>query len=246
MTNLCVEDSPSIQTVARWNAEGVATLQKGNVIASKESLQRSLEELRKIKRTTMVGTASSASGTHSYNVESIVLGQRLINPAKTIEITHGGSSFFTLWNRAFLFESSLVNNATTSSSNNFTEVTSIILYNIAMCHFISGMIRNRSSQLKVALKAFSMAANTLLQDQENCVSSGKLHVFTLALISNTGLLYEYFMDHGQASKCLQPLQRWFDNPSVDDCFQLGDSDVRELYERVIVSSAWIVKPAPSA
>lgn len=270
----------SLREVVLCNTKGVAALQKGDALAGLRFLRTALEALEGIEAAEenenecSCGCSSSSSASSLFSsgsVKSVLLGPL------TRTRSCGGGALFALLNRAFLF----VLNDQECSETDLAEATSIILYNIGMCHVklcqntvlnnsinnnVGNHIHNHCdyNELQMALKLFSLAADTLSLEEEHVIISThcnnsnsnniKDNMFTLVLIGNMGFLHELLLNDGQTAYCRDRIRAWLQQqqPQPQLCHPSSSSeeqrqdlsllsmicscpDVKALCERVIVS-----------
>jgi tetratricopeptide (TPR) repeat protein len=169
-----------------------------------EAIPLFLSALRELHRITGVQKQSmnmdtidgdnSTSSTFVREVRSIPLGDALSYLKPSI---YQDQDAFSIFDRAFLIESSDLSSSTIYSSEGQHFTAPVLLYNMGLACQLLGMedVRSQHSNLKKAMKAYRMAAAIASND-----------LVSLAVSNNMGHIYSQFCDTQESQRCLDSVQ----------------------------------------
>jgi tetratricopeptide (TPR) repeat protein len=137
---------------------------------------------------------NSTSSTFVREVRSIPLGDALSYLKPSI---YQDQDAFSIFDRAFLIESSDLSSSTIYSSEGQHFTAPVLLYNMGLACQLLGMedVRSQHSNLKKAMKAYRMAAAIASND-----------LVSLAVSNNMGHIYSQFCDTQESQRCLDSVQ----------------------------------------
>jgi hypothetical protein len=126
-----------------------------------------------------------------HEVRSVALGDTLAYIKPSI---YQDQDAFSVFDRAFLIDSTDLASIYSSEGQNFT--TAVLLYNMGLTHQLLGMqnLPSRQRNLKRAMKVYRMAA-AIAND-----------LVSLAVSNNMGHIYSYFCETQESQRCLDYLQ----------------------------------------
>jgi tetratricopeptide (TPR) repeat protein len=169
-----------------------------------EAIPLFLSALRELHRITGVQKQSmnmdtidgdnSTRSTFVREVRSIPLGDALSYLKPSI---YQDQDAFSIFDRAFLIESSDLSSSTINSSEGQHFTAPVLLYNMGLACQLLGMedVRSQHSNLKKAMKAYRMAAAIASND-----------LVSLAVSNNMGHIYSQFCDTQESQRCLDSVQ----------------------------------------
>jgi tetratricopeptide (TPR) repeat protein len=162
---------------------------------------------------------SKRSRTLVREVRSVALGDTLSYLKPSI---YQDQDAFSVFDRAFLIDSSASASIYSSEGQNFT--TTVLLYNMGLAHQLLGMqdLPSRQRNLKKAMKVYRMAA-AIAND-----------LVSLAVSNNMGHIYSYFCETQESQRCLDYLQAGLKEIQQDSKVEILAEEFRAFQMNVLI------------